>query len=118
MNYNFKPKFVFNKDVPYLLKQMMIKEFVRLRNFAVNEMNPLFEQWNEEYEKIHPGYDGINDSGYLQFIADKEKPIIDKVNSRKLYAFTYLDLDPVEKTDIIGRSEIGGITVKLFLEPA
>lgn len=108
-----KPIFNFSKEVPEKIRNILISEFVALRNIAVDLVNPHFEQWNKEYEEEVYGDD---DSAYNAYIVSKQRPILEAVNKSCVSMFVRLDCD--EYADIIGVAKFDDeITVNLTLIP-
>ena len=93
----YEVQFNFSKQAPKMIQNIMIEEYNKLRSFAVDRLNPCYKQWNDEYtEEVHGEYD----PKYNEYIASKQRPILEEVNSLNKTLFTRLDCD--EYCDIIG----------------
>ena len=116
-----KVDFVFNKPVTPLIKRVAIAEYVRLRNVAVDLLNPRYSEWNTIFEKTYPekeDNDPLADYGgtkYCEFIRERTKPIIDRVNSENMHVCVKLDTDEVG--DIIAVNEKLGLRMHAVLKP-
>lgn len=94
------------------LKDYILKEFVRLRNIACDELNPHYEEWNTEFgDHEVPEDDELKDWGgteYCNFIRSKQDPILAAVNEKhskgiiELYSDEICDIGGVIKTKHIG----------------
>lgn len=119
---NYKANFIFSKDVPYFIRTKAINEFVRVRGYAVDLLNPHYEEWNAQFNaEMHEVYendelDYLGGKAYVEFITKKQREVIDRVNKKHLSTFIDLDID--EECDIIGRCKFDkDITVSLYLTP-
>ena len=104
----------FSRDIPVFIKSMMIREYVRMRNYACEKLNPNYEKWNEVFHELHGNeeidksdpyfeYGGIK---YCKFISEKQKEVFAKVNKDKEHSSPILALDSDETCDIFGRCKI------------
>ena len=115
----FTTVFTFSKEIPKILEEAMIHEFVRLRNAACEELNPRYEEWNSEFGDCKcDANDPLADFGgtdYCTFIHNKQKRILDKINQNNMSQLVELDNDEIG--DIFARCKLDrNITVHLRLE--
>jgi hypothetical protein len=80
--------------VPKWLKKAMENEFMRLRPFAVAELNPRFNEWNKRYRNK-------DICEYNKSIQAEERKILDRVNRMHRSGIIVLDAD--SECDIIAR---------------
>ena len=95
MNTQYKAVFHFYKNGDYEneskdanvlnLKDLVAPIFVETRNEVIDVTNELLESWNNEFNKTHPGMDGMTVE-YENFIIEKFKPFVNEIN--KKYGFT------------------------------
>lgn len=115
----YKPIFVFNKKLPEVIKDIISREFMRLRPFAVESLNANYGKWNDEYDgPIASDNDPLKDYGgtaYCEYICQKSRMVLEKVNRNHPSAFVKLDVQ--EFGDIIARTKIGNVTMELELMP-
>lgn len=105
----FRVKYVFSKDVPEIISKIMEKEFMDLRETAVNLLNPRYEEWNNAYT----GEDGDE---YMRYISAKQREVLAEVNKSRKTIMTELDCD--EECDIIARNTyFPSITMTMELIP-
>ena len=116
-----KVEFVFNKEVPLLIRRIAIAEYVRLREAAVNVLNTKYAEGNAMVERDNPEKDEndpLADYGgtkYCNFIREKQKPIIDRVNSEQRHVCIRLDTDEVG--DLIAVNDRLGLRMHAVLKP-
>lgn len=119
----YKPIFIFSKNVDDLTQRVAIAKFIELRKFAVEALNPMYEQWNEEFEKVCKSIvkenDKLKDYGgtkYCKFIQRKSREILKQVNEKHLVLNWYFDCDEIG--DIIFRNKYDKkLTMTLEFEP-
>lgn len=83
-------KFNYSKPIPFWMRPGVEREYLRLRSLACDELNPLYSEWNAEYNASHPDEvidydDPMEDFGgaeYCSFINSKQQPIIDEINRK------------------------------------
>ena len=66
------------------VKNYLIKEFVDRREVFINMVNPMYETWNAEFDRIHPNVDGYSNE-YLNFIYEKHRKPLLVANNEDLY---------------------------------
>ncbi|MBO7451362.1 MAG: hypothetical protein J6U54_13440 [Clostridiales bacterium] len=115
-------KFIFSKEVMDVIKSFVQAEFMRVRNFACEALNPHYEEWNNEFESIPHTIDEndeLKDWGgteYCKFITKKMRGVLAQVN--KEHPSRLVELDTDETADIIARCKFDrSITVSLVLIP-
>lgn len=99
-------KFNYSKPIPFWMRPGVEREYLRLRSLACDELNPLYSEWNAEYNASHPDEvidydDPMEDFGgakYCRFINNKQQPIIDEINRK--YATNRVRLYPTKECDI------------------
>lgn len=111
-NLLFQPICIFNRKVPKFIQNIMFWEFMRLRPYACEALNPHFAKWNSEYDKLR---DFRVD--YTKFICKKQREVLKQVNKEHFSWFIRLDVDE-ESGDICAKSKIGNlIMMTLELKP-
>lgn len=83
-------KFNYSKPIPFWMRPGVEREYLRLRSFAVDALNPHYGEWNDEYAAMYPAEyvdpdDELKDFGgtnYCRFLNNKQQPIIDEVNRK------------------------------------
>ena len=118
-NYMYEAIFVFNKTVPTFIKNKIVDEFVRLREYAVDICNPKFEQWNAEYTGPEVREDdplaNFGGTDYCNYIRKKLQRICNFINWQLPSDIITLEVD--EMAVFFGKTKIGGITVELRMKP-
>ncbi len=79
-----------NKWIGLILgaKDCIENEFVRLRNLAIERLNPMYATWNDEFFKLGievSETDRLKDFGgteYCKFISSRTQKILDDVNKQ------------------------------------
>lgn len=95
------------------LKDYILKEFVRLRNIACDELNKHYEEWNAEFgDHDVPEDDELKNWGgteYCNFIRSKQEPILKAVNEKharnsiiELYSDEICDIGGIIRAKYIG----------------
>lgn len=115
----FKAEFVFSKRIPKFVKDILIDEYVRLRGFACEALNPKYDKWNAEFKSVKiDENDGLIDFGgteYCKFICQKSREVLREVNATHPSKFIYLDVDEVG--DIVAKTKDDSLTVSIILVP-
>lgn len=115
----FKPIFTTSKKIPILMKELMTKEYVRLRNEAVEALNPNFEKWNSEYTGPEADEDDeLKEYGgteYCEYIRSKMRPVLKRINDSHRSSIIIIDTDEVG--DLVAKSKIGDVTMTVRLIP-
>lgn len=114
-NMLFRANFHFSDWVLPEAKDLYIQAYNIMRSAAIELINPMFEQWNAEYNKEVTGEDDLEYNGY---IADKEQVLLEAVNKRLSNSPVKLYADR-ETADINGKFIFMGneITMFMTLEP-
>lgn len=120
----YRPVFIFSKEADDVVKLLGQQCFMELRYLAVEALNPMYEQWNEEFNKNDNGIiddsDELKDYGgtkYCKFIQSKQKDILAQVN-KKLSPMIPWEFDSDEICDIIFRNKYDKeLTLTLELQP-
>lgn len=82
-------KFIFKGDrriikkMPKNVKDYLIEEFVDRRSVFCDLVNPMYEEWNKEFDTIYPNTDGYSKE-YINFIADKQKEALEIANNKSI----------------------------------
>lgn len=103
--FNFKAVFTYSEDIPEIEKRIFEQAFVATRNNAIELLNPNYEKWNDEYNKVEKvkengQYKDADNPIYNSFIRRKQQEILDKFNAtNKSFVKLYSD----ENCDIYGR---------------
>lgn len=99
-------KFNYSKPIPFWMRPAVEREYLRLRRLACDALNPYYEEWNKEYETLHPAEivdpdDELKDFGgteYCRFLNNKQQPIFDEINRK--HATDRIRLYPTKECDI------------------
>lgn len=117
-----RPIYVWNKevDLPDFVKDIIIKEFMQRREYAVEALNPHYEEWNKEFDTKYPDLDGTSKE-YGEFITSKQDEVLKTVNKRPVgLNLTTIDTEKGTETagDLICRlRQMNDITITLELMP-
>lgn len=103
-----KVTYNYSKPIPFWMRPGVEREYMHLRGIACDRLNPHYEEWNKEYEALHPSEevdpnDEMKDFGgsaYCEFLNSKQRPILDEIN--KEYATGHVRLYPTKECDIGG----------------
>lgn len=105
-------KFVFSKELPELLKRVLIADFYNLYNKAVEELNKHYEEWNTEYYAKF-----VSGSEYCKFIARKQQKILDVVNNEGMHVVELKT--SINDGDVLyGKCKLAGledVTINIYL---
>ena len=71
--------------LPEFVKNYLISEFANRREVFVDLANPMYEKWNEEFNRMYPNVDGY-DPRYLDFICEKHRDILTIANKKRIGA--------------------------------
>lgn len=82
MELTFTINFIFSQEIPEPMRTMVTNEFIERRNYACDLLNPCYDKWNEEFDKLYPDLDGTTDE-YGKFITNKQDEILKQVNKRR-----------------------------------
>lgn len=118
-------KFVFSKELPELLKRVLIADFYNLYNKAVEELNKHYEEWNNEFASLS-SFKGVSEndplkdyggSEYCKFLARKQQKILDVVNNKGMHV---LELKTsINDGDVLyGKCKLAGlkdVTINMYL---
>lgn len=117
MNYkaNFKIEGDGAKYLPDFLKDYLIDEYVKRRNVFCNLVNDKYEEWNEEFDTLHPNVDGWSDE-YKRFIYLKHQEPLANANAENI-GLNWLGLksDVMLDGDVTGYCERLRVRVYLYL---
>lgn len=115
----FRARFIFSKSLPRFIEEAIKSEFLRLREYAVRELNPCFQKWNSEFTGLKASEnDKLAEYGgtaYCEYIREKMRTVLEQIN--KTHPSKIIKLDADEIGDIIAKTKIGNITMTLELEP-
>ena len=115
----YKAYFIFNKKVPKIVEKIISIEFLRLRHYAAEALNPHYKEWNSEFTGPEPSEDDslaeYGGTAYCEFIREKERTVLRKVNMA--HPSKIIELDTDEIGDIIAKTKIGNMTMSMELEP-
>lgn len=114
--------FTYSEPMTPLFRKVFEKQFMRLRDEAIDLVNPCYEQWNKEYDKEVKGEDDLE---YNSYIASKHREMFKPLNEKHKNDIAplrmRLDSDD-ENADIIGvinwagRDIIMHMTIKIINE--
>lgn len=102
---------LYSKEIPKGVQSMFLDSYVKMRNEAVEMINPHYEEWNAEYDRLYPVKLKPEEAEYKRynaFIAEKHKPFLAKANKSLLFEL-FTDLESgdiacrIKGTDIICR---------------
>lgn len=112
-----KLKFTYNMEISELEKKIYEKEFMVLREDLINYLNPNYEKWNEEYDKLFGKESAkVNEEAYNLFIQKKHRDVIKTFN--KTHKSTFIEMDSDEDADIIGIGKVRkGLQMRLSIIP-
>ena len=92
----------FSKEVDEKTQKRMQEEFMKLRSIAIELLNPQYERWNKEYDKLGLTQPSEDETEYNKFIRGKQREVLKLVNDAYCNGMiTYLDSG--EDADICGR---------------
>lgn len=95
-------KFNFSKDdIPENVKNLMIKDFVTIRELAVAITNPKLAKWNKEFDS-QVGIMGDNNCIYNKWISEKLNSVCDKINKKCTAFCVTIYSDPDLEADFRG----------------
>ena len=101
----YKPVFMFSKEISNFRKEIAKSQFVMARKIAVEELNPKYEEWNNNFETTEiPEDDELKDYGgtkYCKYIQKKIRGVLKQVNKKIITIGWELDADEIG--DIIFR---------------
>lgn len=86
-------KFNFSKDAPEDVKNLMIKDFVTIRELAVDLTNPMLAKWNKEFDS-QVGRMGDDNCIYNKWISEKFNSICDIINENCTASCVKIYSDP------------------------
>lgn len=114
------PKFIFSKEISEFRQEVAKQVFMMLRHFAVEALNPRYEEWNANFENVEvPEDDELKDYGgtkYCKYIQEKSREVLKEVNVRLIMSTWKFDSDEIG--DIIFRNKIDkDLTMTLELIP-
>lgn len=113
----FEAEFIFSKPVDNeMVKNYLIDEFQRRRAIAVDLVNPMYDQWNKEFDRLYPNVDGYSDE-YNKFIDEKHKDALEAAN--KLFELNLIELksDCKNHGGFYGYCRMLDVTIELILKP-
>lgn len=114
----YKVDYIFSKNAPKFIMEIMIKEYTRLRHIACDRLNPLFDKWNAEYSGKEPTGDIYSEGfkEYNEYICSCEEPILKQINQENHTLMTELHADVVG--DIIAVNKFcKDLTMHIEMEP-
>ncbi len=115
----YRARFVFSKSLPKFIEKAISSEYLRLREYAVRELNPCYPKWNSEFTGPKASEnDKLAEYGgtaYCEYIREKTRTVLEQVN--KNHPSNLIKLDADEIGDIVAKTRIGDITMTLELEP-
>lgn len=116
---NYAVCFNYSEEIPQEVKDYVEEEFVKVRNIAIDLLNPHYEEWNAEYDDVVNGED---DKKYNAFIRTKQNEILNEVNNHicrkslvKLYSDEHCDLVGVFR--IARRRRVKTVKMHMSLKP-
>lgn len=92
-----------------LVKEPMATEFADAYNTFCKLVNPKYEGWNAEFDKLYPDYNGDTDEWqhtYNEWIRVKQQELIDKyINNRRWcnYSSMRFFIDPEIEYQFVGQ---------------
>ena len=72
-----------NRELSGWKINVLEREFIERRGIAVELLNPMYEKWNKEFDKLYPGKNGYSDE-YSNFIRTKQRDAIDIANTKSI----------------------------------
>lgn len=116
---NYAVCFNYSEKIPQEVKDYVEEEFVKVRNIAIDLLNPHYEEWNAEYDDV---VNGADDKKYNAFIRTKQNEILNEVNNHicrkslvKLYSDEYCDLVGVFR--VARRRRVKTVKMRMSLKP-
>lgn len=99
----------FSKRLGRLKEKRLAKEFLRLRNVAIDIINPKLESWNDLWEGP------CNTQEYLNYISDKQQKVLDHVNvTTGKRSDIWLESD--QNADIVGYCKKDGTKITMYIQ--
>lgn len=92
--------------------------FVYLREQLIEKLNPMYDRWNKEYDKLYPEKDNHNEEDfkyYTKWIINKQQPYVDEINN-KFGNVAKLFLNEEESGDIEMKVQFDNVTIIVFAE--
>lgn len=84
----------FSKKLGRFKERKLSKEFIRLRNIAIDMINPQLEHWNDSWKGAYDTQD------YLDYISNKQQKLLDEVNQK--FKESDIKLKSDSDADIVG----------------
>lgn len=119
----YRVVFHYNRKVSGLLKPFIEAEYVRLRNIAIDIINPKLDEWNADFPfatTVVKDDDPLKYAGgtdYCNYIFKKQAPIIADVNQKHARGLVKLYCDKDCEIKGVYRSKKHVTTVYITLEP-
>lgn len=100
--------------IPDFARNVLDEWFLYYRQKIVDELNPRYEAWNEEFNRRYPDASGYSRE-YAEFLWEKSKQYYDAVNKNSKHIKFYQSMDPDEAGDI--EAHLGDIRIIMTLKP-
>lgn len=95
----FVSYFTFSKEVPKIIENLLIDDFMQLRNDACDALNGNYERWNAEFGEPNVSEDDpLKDFGgtkYCHFIQQKQRSVLQHLNQKHKIRSIILDSDEI-----------------------
>lgn len=112
--------YVFSKEVPKFIGNLIASEYMRLRPYACEALNPCYKEWNTNFGDHEVSEDDeLADYGgteYCNYISTKARDVLKQVNKEHPSPIIKLDVDEI--SDIIAKFKIDrNVIMTLELRP-
>lgn len=111
-------EFIFSKKLPRFIEKSISSEYLRLREYAIQELNQYLWKWNSEFTGPEASEDDrlakYGGTAYCEYIRKKILTVLEEVNQKHPSYIIKLDAD--ETGNIIAKTRIGNITMTMEVE--
>ena len=112
----YRAEFIFSKKIPRFFEGIISREYLRLREYAIQELNQHFQKWNSEFTEPESSKDDklaeYGGTAYCEYIREKIRTVLEQVN--KKHPSKIIKLDAGEIGNIIAKTRIGNITMEFL----
>lgn len=102
-----------NKNLSKLKKKILEREFIDRMIIAFDILDPMYDEWNNEFDKLYPEKDGYSDE-YSNFIKSKQEDAVNIANAKSI-RMNRTQLYQDEKGAILGICKKWDTTMNLLL---
>lgn len=110
-------------DMKKATEDFLGETFFQLRNKVINSLNPHYEEWNDEYERLYPGVPAWDpekedvSKEYARFICAKQDDILKQFDNENPFVKIRSNIEEGGDLMGVGKGGLKEVTITMYFKP-